>query len=63
MTVAVEAPPTTPSTDFVERVERRLDDFASSALPLLDPHSDRALRGRRPMAPEHYEAAVARAVS
>ncbi|HEY7967640.1 MAG TPA: isochorismate synthase [Solirubrobacteraceae bacterium] len=44
------------------RVQRSLGRLRERALPLLDPHPATRHRISAPMAPEHYEAAVARAV-
>ena len=47
---------------LLERVEARLDGLRAAALPLLDPHPAARVRVASAMPPEHYEAAVARAV-
>ena len=46
----------------IEQIERRLGGLSSPSLPLLDPHPTERHRIAGAMAPEHYEAAVARAV-
>ena len=46
----------------VERIEQRLAALSERPLPLLDPHPTERTRIAAAMAPEHYEAAVARAV-
>ena len=48
--------------DLVERLERRADELRSAPLPLLDPDPVGHTRVASTMPPEHYEAAVARAV-
>jgi isochorismate synthase len=47
---------------LLERVQRRLRSLRETPLPLLDPHPAERRTIAGAMAPEHYEAAVARAV-
>jgi salicylate biosynthesis isochorismate synthase/menaquinone-specific isochorismate synthase len=47
---------------LLERVERRVASLRQAPLPLLDPDPAGAIRVASAMPPEHYEAAVARAV-
>ncbi len=47
---------------LLECLDRRLDSLREQALPLLDPHPTEHHTVAGAMAPEHYEAAVARAV-
>jgi salicylate biosynthesis isochorismate synthase/menaquinone-specific isochorismate synthase len=61
-TVAALANGELPGAALLERIEARLAALELRALPLLDPHpTERHLVGGA-LAPEHYEAAVARAV-
>jgi len=48
--------------DHLSRLEERLAELRDRPLPLLDPHPTERHTIAAPMAPEHYEAAVARAV-
>ena len=61
-TVAVAAGPDDLADELAGAVERRLGELAERALPLLDPHPTGRYQVAGAMAPEHYEAAVARAV-
>jgi salicylate biosynthesis isochorismate synthase len=47
---------------LLERIEQRLASLHTHELPLLDPHPTERHRIAGALAPEHYEAAVARAV-
>jgi isochorismate synthase len=58
---ALATPDDTPE-DLLARVERRLAELRSAPLPLLDPLPTERARVASVMPPEHYEAAVARAV-
>jgi isochorismate synthase len=48
--------------DLVTRLQTRLGELQTRALPLLDPEPVGRFQVASPMPPEHYEAAVARAV-
>ena len=61
-TVAALVGPDDLAAQRLERIERRLAALAQRPLPLLDPHPAERHRIATAMAPEHYEAAVARAV-
>ena len=61
-TAAVLAHPQDAVEGLEERVQRNLGRLRERALPLLDPHPAERHTIAAPMAPEHYEAAVARAV-
>jgi isochorismate synthase len=61
-TVAAAARPDDLADELLAGVERRLASLAARPLPLLDPHPTGRYQVAGPMAPEHYEAAVARAV-
>ena len=61
-TVAARVRPDDVPEQLRERIERRLEGLREQPLPLLDPHPTARHRVAGPMAPEHYEAAVARAV-
>jgi isochorismate synthase len=58
---ALAAPDDTPE-DLLERLDRRLSELRSRPLALLDPAPAGRCRVASAMPPEHYEAAVARAV-
>ena len=62
LTVAVLAAPDDVPDDLVARVERRLAATREQPLPLLDPAPAGRFRIASTAPPEHYEAAVARAV-
>jgi len=62
LTVNVEATPDDTVDDLHRRVQARLGELRSPALPLLDPAPAGAYRVLSPMPPSHYEEAVARAV-
>jgi len=61
-TAAVLARPGDDADELLARVDRRLAGLSQAPLPLLDPHPTEHHRVAGAMAPEHYEAAVARAV-
>jgi isochorismate synthase len=58
---ALAAPDDTPE-DLLARLESRVGELRRGALPLLDPAPSGRYRIASAMPPEHYEAAVARAV-
>jgi salicylate biosynthesis isochorismate synthase/menaquinone-specific isochorismate synthase len=62
LTLAALATPDDTPEDLSARLERRLDELRSAPLPLLDPLPAERARVASVMPPEHYEAAVARAV-
>ena len=62
MTVAALVAPDDLPEEAVARIDARLAELRSPALALLDPSPAGRSRVGGPMAPEHYEAAVARAV-
>jgi salicylate biosynthesis isochorismate synthase len=62
MTVATLAAPDDLPADLVARVERRLAGTRAQPLPLLDPAPAGRFRIASTAPPEHYEAAVGRAV-
>jgi isochorismate synthase len=62
LTVAVRAEPDDLLEELVARVERRLAGTRERPLPLLDPAPSGRFRIASTAPPEHYEAAVARAV-
>jgi salicylate biosynthesis isochorismate synthase/menaquinone-specific isochorismate synthase len=62
LTLAALATPDDTPEDLVARLERRLAELRSAPLPLLDPLPAERARVASVMPPEHYEAAVARAV-
>jgi salicylate biosynthesis isochorismate synthase len=61
-TLAALAAPDDTADDLVGRIERRAAELVSAPLPLLDPEPVGETRVVSAMPPEHYEAAVARAV-
>lgn len=61
-TVAALVGPDDVAAQRLEAIEQRLAALQERALPLLDPHPTERNRIATAMAPEHYEAAVARAV-
>ncbi|MEA2315408.1 MAG: menaquinone-specific isochorismate synthase [Solirubrobacteraceae bacterium] len=62
LTLAALASPDDVSEELLERLERRLAELRSSPLPLLDPAPTGRFQVASAMPPEHFEAAVARAV-
>src|SRR4051812_1909990 len=62
LTVAALAAPDDLADDLVARVERRLATLRTAPLPLLDPAPTGVFRVASTAPPEHYEAAVERAV-
>ncbi len=62
LTLAVLATPDDVPETLVERAERRLEELRTDPLPLLDPAPTGRFRIASTAPPEHYEAAVARAV-
>src|SRR4051794_5816949 len=62
LTLAARATPDDTPEDLLARLERRLAELRSTPLPLLDPLPTERARVASVMPPEHYEAAVARAV-
>jgi salicylate biosynthesis isochorismate synthase/menaquinone-specific isochorismate synthase len=62
ITVAACVRPDDTAADLLAGIERRLDELHAPPLPLLDPHPTGRYRVAGAMPPEHYEAAVARAV-
>jgi len=62
LTVAVMAQPDDTADELLARVERRLEELRSAPLPLLDPDPVGHTEIAASTPPEHYEAAVARAV-
>jgi salicylate biosynthesis isochorismate synthase/menaquinone-specific isochorismate synthase len=63
MTLAAMACPDDLAEDLLARLERRLADLRAAALPMLDPAPAGRYQVASAMPPEHYEAAVARAVA
>jgi salicylate biosynthesis isochorismate synthase/menaquinone-specific isochorismate synthase len=61
-TVAALARPGDDADALLAQVEWRLSTLRTTDLPLLDPHPIERARVASTLAPEHYEAAVARAV-
>ena len=62
LTLSALAAPDDMPEELLARLERRLGELRSAALPLLDPAPTGRFRVASAMPPEHYEAAVARAV-
>jgi salicylate biosynthesis isochorismate synthase/menaquinone-specific isochorismate synthase len=62
MTVAALVAPDDVAAQVVARIERRLAGLRSAPLPLIHPAPTGRSHVGGPLAPEHYEAAVARAV-
>ncbi|TMM04270.1 MAG: isochorismate synthase [Actinobacteria bacterium] len=62
LTLAALARPDDTREDLLARLERRLAELRAAPLPLLDPDPADRARVASVMPPEHYEAAVARAV-
>jgi salicylate biosynthesis isochorismate synthase/menaquinone-specific isochorismate synthase len=62
MTLAALASPDDMPEDLLARLRRRLDELHERPLPLLDPAPAGHFQVASAMPPEHYEAAVARAV-
>jgi salicylate biosynthesis isochorismate synthase len=62
LTLAVSASPDDTPDDLLARLERRLAELRSDPLPLLDPAPTGRFQIASAMPPEHFEAAVARAV-
>ncbi len=60
LTVAAQGDDT--AEDLLGRIRRRLDELRDAPLPLLDPDPLQRVQVASTLAPEHYEAAVARAV-
>jgi salicylate biosynthesis isochorismate synthase/menaquinone-specific isochorismate synthase len=61
-TVAVATAPDDDADELLERAVRRAESLRERPLPLLDPHPAERAAVAGAMAPEHYEAAVGRAV-
>ena len=62
LTLAVLASPDDMPDELLARIEARLGELRSRALPLLDPSPAGRFQVASAMPPEHYEAAVSRAV-
>jgi salicylate biosynthesis isochorismate synthase/menaquinone-specific isochorismate synthase len=62
MTLAALASPDDMPEELLERLEARVAELRSSELPLLDPSPSGRFQVASAMPPEHYEAAVSRAV-
>jgi salicylate biosynthesis isochorismate synthase len=62
LTVAALAQPDDTSEDLLARLSARLEELSVHPLPLLDPAPTGRFQVSSGMPPEHYEAAVARAV-
>jgi len=62
LTLAAMAGPDDLGEELLARLERRLEELGDEALPLLDPAPTGRYQVASAMPPEHYEAAVARAV-
>jgi salicylate biosynthesis isochorismate synthase/menaquinone-specific isochorismate synthase len=62
MTVAALASPDDTPEDLLARIERRLAELRDVSMPLVDPSPVGGVRVVGSTPPEHYEAAVARAV-
>jgi salicylate biosynthesis isochorismate synthase len=63
MTLAAIAAPDDLADELLARLERRVAELRDQALPLLDPSPAGRYQVASAMPPEHYEAAVARAVA
>jgi salicylate biosynthesis isochorismate synthase len=63
LTLAAMAGPDDLVADLMARLERRLVELRDESLPLLDPAPTGRYQVASAMPPEHYEAAVARAVA
>jgi salicylate biosynthesis isochorismate synthase/menaquinone-specific isochorismate synthase len=63
ITLAAIASPDDLAEDLLARLERRLAELRAVALPMLDPAPAGRYQVSSAMPPEHYEAAVARAVT
>jgi salicylate biosynthesis isochorismate synthase/menaquinone-specific isochorismate synthase len=63
MTLAAMSSPDDLAEEMLARLERRLAELRAQALALLDPAPTGRYQVASAMAPEHYEAAVARAVA
>jgi salicylate biosynthesis isochorismate synthase/menaquinone-specific isochorismate synthase len=63
LTVNLDVQPDDTTELLLGRVERRIAALRGDALPLLDPSPHGRYRVDSPMAPSHYEEAVARAVA
>jgi len=61
-TAAALADATADTDELLGRIDERLAALRAAPLPLLDPHPAERARVGGSLAPEHYEAAVARAV-
>lgn len=62
LTLAALAAPDDTAQDLLERLDRRMAELVRAPLPLLDPSPTGRFHVSSAMPPEHYEAAVARAV-
>jgi isochorismate synthase len=62
MTLCALAAPDDTAEELLARLERRVGELRATPLPLLDPAPAGRYRVASAMPPEHYEAAVARAV-
>jgi len=62
LTATVAADGTTDACELLAAADRRFLEVRESPLPLIDPHPARRPRVASAAAPEHFEAAVARAV-
>jgi menaquinone-specific isochorismate synthase len=62
LTINLDVAPDDTTDELVQRVHRRLHELRERPLPLLDPAPAGNYRVHSPMAPSHYEDAVARAV-
>jgi len=62
LTLAALAQPDDTTEDLLARLNSRLDELSRTAIPLLDPAPTGRFHVSSGMPPEHYEAAVSRAV-